>query len=278
MGAALLYVCECLYARVCVSVRVVTSAHHFGKESRWLSSPRQRQRQRAWWAHCKGVKTLTVTPASTTSNSLESIVRQRRRHRSQCRNFNERNIKLASILTYVHTHIHVYVCMLVRISLWECVHSSSSSWAEPWMRWGAAGGYSGRDSTCNSYKYVFTCRISCVSASILQMSRWRWDCTLSSRVELRLWLNSCDEITVAVAVLATVQHGGGNEWRMSLAVRRPVSTALAVHFSFFLPLAKQLLLSYFLHFPYYVFVGPLSLSPSLFLSVAWNFHFSRKSA
>lgn len=67
-----------------------------------------------------------MTPTSTTSNSLESIVRQRRRHRSQCRNFNERNIKLASILTY----IHVYVCV-VRISMWECVHSSGT---EPWIR------------------------------------------------------------------------------------------------------------------------------------------------
>lgn len=134
---------------------------------------------------------------------------------------------------------------------------------------GGWGVYGGRESTCNSYKYVFTCRISCVSASILQMSRWRWDCTLSSRVESRLWLNSCDEITVAVAVLATVQHGGGNEWRMSLAVRRPVSAALAVHFSFFLPLSKQLLLLslYFLHFPYYVFVGPLSLLLPLFFSL-----------
>lgn len=56
-----------------------------------------------------------------------------RRHRSQCRNFNERNIKLASILMYMC----VWVCG--SISMWECVHGRTERFRGWYMSWGRGG-------------------------------------------------------------------------------------------------------------------------------------------
>lgn len=78
-------------------------------------------------------------------------------------------------------------------------------------------------------KNMFTCRISCVSASILEMGDDDDDAALHRFTEP----TTLTKILSMKLLLQLQLHLQQRGQRMSLAVRRPVSAALAVHFSFF---------------------------------------------